>query len=105
MTDLMRDRLADEAMRRHGGPTLATRARPILILVGLIWLVFLLDLILPLERLGLIPRSFAGLVGIVTMPFLHGSFGHLVSNTFPLVILLGLHDAEFVPNPGPWWCF
>ncbi|MEM7045379.1 MAG: rhomboid family intramembrane serine protease, partial [Pseudomonadota bacterium] len=61
-------------------PSLVDRARPIVILIGVIWAVFLLDLILPLEKLGLVPRSLVGLIGIVTMPFLHGSFGHLLSN-------------------------
>ncbi len=28
------------------------------------------------------------MIGIVTMPFLHGGFGHLLSNTIPLSILL-----------------
>lgn len=69
---------------------LQERILPIAVLVGIIWVVFVLDLFLPLEKLGLVPRSLSGLVGIATMPFLHGSFGHLLSNTVPLVILLGL---------------
>ena len=48
---------------------LIERARPIVLLLAAIWVVFLLDLILPLERLGLVPRSLTGLTGIVTMPF------------------------------------
>lgn len=36
---------------------------------------------------GLLPREPEGLVGIVTSPFLHGDFEHLVSNTFPVLIL------------------
>lgn len=70
-----------------------------MIFVGVIWGVFLLDLILPLEQLGLVPRSITGLIGIVTMPFLHGSFGHLLSNTVPLVVLLGLMVAS---RRQPW---
>lgn len=75
------------------------RARPIIIFVGAIWVIFLLDLFWPLERLGLVPRSLTGLLGIVTMPFLHGNFGHLVSNTVPLIILLGL---MVLSRPRPW---
>ena len=78
---------------------LQERVLPIAVLVGTIWLVFVLDLFLPLERLGLVPRSLSGLVGIVTMPFLHGSLGHLLSNTVPLVILLGL---LVVSRRQPW---
>ncbi len=85
---------------RHGDDlTLIDRARPIVIIVGLVWVVFLLDLVLPLERLGLVPRSFSGLTGIVTMPFLHGSFGHLIANSLPLAILLGL---MVLSRPRPW---
>lgn len=79
--------------------TLIERARPIVIIVGAIWVVFLLDLILPLERLGLVPRSVIGLTGIVTMPFLHGNLGHLVANTLPLIVLLGL---LVLSRPRPW---
>lgn len=79
--------------------SLIERVRPVMIFVGVIWIVFLLDLILPLEKLGLVPRSFTGLIGIVTMPFLHGSFGHLLSNTIPLIILLGLMVAS---RRQPW---
>ena len=60
--------------------------------VGLMWVVYLVDLILPgnLSDWGLVPRTVSGLIGIPTMPFLHGSFGHLFSNTIPLVVLLAL---------------
>ena len=39
---------------------------------------------------GLIPREAAGLDGVVAMPILHGSFGHLMSNTPPLLLMGGL---------------
>lgn len=42
---------------------------------------------------GLIPREFAGLDGIAGMPFLHGSFGHLASNTPPLLVMGALLAA------------
>ena len=53
-----------------------------------IWAVFVLDRFLPLENYGLVPRDMGGLIGIVTMPFLHGDFGHLMGNTVPLAITL-----------------
>lgn len=62
----------------------------IAIFVAIIWGIFLLDLFLPLERLGLIPRDTQGLTGIVAMTFLHADFQHLLSNTLPLIILLSL---------------
>lgn len=64
--------------------------RNILIFLGVIWAVFLLSYLLPLENYGLRPRSAIGLLGIVTMPFLHADIGHIVGNTIPLVVLLFL---------------
>ena len=37
---------------------------------------------------GILPRNVSGMVGIVTGPLIHGTFIHLLSNTFPLVFLL-----------------
>ncbi len=37
---------------------------------------------------GLFPRTFSGLRGIITMPFLHGDFEHLISNSIPLLVLV-----------------
>lgn len=62
--------------------------RGIVLFIGLIWLVFVLDRVLPLENFGLIPRSLRGLAGIVTLPFLHGDWAHITSNTVPLFLLL-----------------
>jgi membrane associated rhomboid family serine protease len=64
----------------------------ILGVVVVLWIVFFADLILPVSfnQWGLQPRSLHGLAGIITMPFLHGDFGHLLSNSIPLVILLAL---------------
>jgi membrane associated rhomboid family serine protease len=39
------------------------------------------------NRFGLEPRQAAGLWGIVTQPFLHQSWGHLLSNTIPLLAI------------------
>lgn len=40
-----------------------------------------------LTRLGIYPRELDGLTGIITSPFIHGDWQHLISNTFPLFIL------------------
>jgi membrane associated rhomboid family serine protease len=58
--------------------------------VGLLWIVFLINSVFPaiLSGRGLIPRTATGLQGIITMPFLHASIAHLVSNSVPLVVLL-----------------
>ena len=63
----------------------------VLIFVGVIWVVHILDIFLPLgEYLGLVPRYLTGIPGIGAMTFLHRDFGHLLSNTFPLIVLLTL---------------
>lgn len=62
----------------------------VLLFIAVIWGVFLLDRILPLEVFGLVPRDPGGLTGIVAMPFLHGSWGHIMSNTVPLLVLMTL---------------
>ena len=61
---------------------------PILFLWA-IWLVFYFDTHynLNLHQYGLKPRTLNGLIGIFTMPLLHGDIGHISSNTFPLLIL------------------
>ena len=42
---------------------------------------------------GLIPRHVSGLDGVVGMPVLHGSFGHLMANTPPLLVMGALLAA------------
>jgi membrane associated rhomboid family serine protease len=39
------------------------------------------------NRFGLKPRQVDGLWGVVTTPFLHESWGHLLSNTLPLLAI------------------
>jgi len=48
-----------------------------------------IDRLLPidLEGYGLQPRSVSGLIGILTMPLLHGDLGHLVANTASMIVL------------------
>jgi membrane associated rhomboid family serine protease len=40
-----------------------------------------------LDRFGLQPREVDGLWGVVTMPFLHASYDHMLSNTIPLIAI------------------
>jgi len=57
--------------------------------VALLWGIECVNALLDhrLNRWGILPRTFAGLVGIPLSPFLHGSFAHLILNTVPLVTL------------------
>ena len=76
----------------ESGDSLKERAISILIFLAIIWGVYIADLLIPIEftRFGLVPRTLSGLVGIGTMTLLHGGFNHVLSNTIPLVMLLGL---------------
>lgn len=66
-----------------------------LLLVGLavIWAIEVLDTVAlgdRLQRNGIHPRRRDGLDGIAWAPFLHSDFGHVVSNSPPLLALGGL---------------
>jgi membrane associated rhomboid family serine protease len=57
-------------------------------MAALMWLVELVDLVAgDLDAAGIRPRDVEGLTGIVTSPFLHGGFGHLIGNTVPFLLL------------------
>jgi membrane associated rhomboid family serine protease len=58
--------------------------------VVLLWAIELVDLFVfgrRLDRFGIRPLNPEGLLGILFAPFLHGGFGHLIANTFPLMFL------------------
>lgn len=60
--------------------------------VILLWLIHILQFAFHLHWIsfGVYPLKLKGLVGIISMPLVHGSFVHLMSNTFPLLTLLVL---------------
>lgn len=62
-----------------------------LVFVALMWIVKLLEFIFhwSFSAYGILPRSFSHLPAILTMPFLHADFAHLLSNTGPVFILSG----------------
>ena len=66
-----------------------------IVTVAAIWAAFLLQILLgdALLGYGLQPRTRSGAWGIVAMPFLHAGWGHLVSNTVPLLVLTTLLAA------------
>lgn len=67
-----------------------SRFTPIIGLVAICWALFLVNNLMlhaQLNRYGIVPRQINSLPGIVFAPFLHGSYKHLVANTFPLLIL------------------
>ena len=65
--------------------------------VCLMWVVSLAALYVDrglLYDLALHPRQLGGLVGILGMPFVHGSLHHLLANTVPLLVMGGLLVAR-----------
>ncbi len=60
-----------------------------LLFAVVLWLVKLAEYVFgfSLTFLGIYPRQWFGLVGVITSPFIHSGFDHLISNTFPIVIL------------------
>ncbi|HUZ29393.1 MAG TPA: rhomboid family intramembrane serine protease [Solirubrobacteraceae bacterium] len=68
-------------------------------MVALMWIVEIINTIDSnrLDSDGIWARSVSHLWGIVTAPFLHASFQHLLANTVPLVflgVIIALHGAR-----------
>ncbi len=62
-----------------------------LIFTGFVWVVFLIDGIIPfihLKSYGIHPRQISSLYGILTTVFLHGDVSHIISNTLPLLLAI-----------------
>jgi membrane associated rhomboid family serine protease len=59
------------------------------VLVAVMWIVEVINALdgQRLDRDGIISRHLSGLPGILSAPFLHAGFGHLIGNTIPFVIL------------------
>lgn len=58
--------------------------------IAIAWILETIDQVIlqgTLDKLGIRPRNTSGLIGIPLFPFLHGGFGHLISNTFPFLVL------------------
>jgi membrane associated rhomboid family serine protease len=69
--------------------TFGERLKLITGFLGVLWAIEIVDTVLlssTLQTFGLQPRTLDGLVGVLTMPFLHGDWDHIASNTFPLAI-------------------
>jgi membrane associated rhomboid family serine protease len=64
-------------------------ARVVFVMAAAMWVIEVVDSLdgHRLDRDGIVPRSVSHLYGIVFAPFLHASFGHLIANTIPFVLL------------------
>lgn len=72
-------------------------------LVLLLWVIELVNLVIFRGRLiefGIVPRNLIGLRGILFAPFLHAGWGHLISNTLPL---LGLGWLVMLRRTADFW--
>lgn len=58
-------------------------------IVALMWVVEVINTLdgNALDHDGIVPRDFGRLWGILTAPFIHASFAHLISNTIPFVFM------------------
>ncbi len=85
----LRRATAPAATERTSGRVSAGR-----LLVGMVavmWIVEAIDALDShhLDAAGIRPRQVSGLPGVLLGPFLHASWGHLIGNTIPFVILGG----------------
>jgi membrane associated rhomboid family serine protease len=78
-----------------------TQREGILLLVGIVALMWVVEVLNSLDGNaldsdGIYGRNFGRLWGIITSPFIHVSFQHLIDNTIPFVfmgIIIALHGA------------
>ena len=61
---------------------------PVLFLI-ILWLIKLIEFGFDVRftEFGIYPRSYSSLPKIITSPFIHGDFNHLLSNSIPLFFL------------------
>lgn len=78
---------------KHAGSAL----RYTLYFLLIFWIIQLLKsgIGLNLSYLGIYPRSIYGLTGIITAPFIHGNFEHLITNTLPFGVFCFLFFAFY----------
>ena len=63
-----------------------------LYIIGSMWMIHIAQVIMGVRFIGLgvYPRKLEGAIGILSAPFIHGSFQHLISNSVPLFFLITL---------------
>jgi membrane associated rhomboid family serine protease len=104
-------------LRRQTGRALSRQVIVLGTIVAVMWLLEMVDVFLggALNSWGIRPRTLEGLGRILTAPWVHAGFGHLIANTIPLVVLgflvllRGLRDfvvaagvAALVSGLGIW---
>ena len=86
----------DERRRLRGS------VRMTLSFVSLIWVIKIMEFAFDLDfsEFGILPRTLNGSIGIITGPLIHGDIFHLLSNTFP-VLILGMGILYFYHGIAP----
>lgn len=94
-------RPARPASKRVLPPNPTAAAIVALSFTALLYLVELIDVILPmnLDNGGIVARSLSGLDGIAWAPLLHAGWPHLLANTVPVLVFAFLAMARGI---GPW---
>lgn len=61
-------------------------------IVALMWLVKIVEVARgsKFTRWGIFPRDWDGIVGIIAAPFIHSDWQHLMSNSLPMFMLMGI---------------
>jgi membrane associated rhomboid family serine protease len=83
----LRDAAHPDPARSHANFLVALKLS--LVFVAVLWLVHVLlsDPTIDRGMFGIRPRQWQGLLGILTAPLVHADYGHLISNSAPLVVL------------------
>ncbi|MDX1630003.1 MAG: rhomboid family intramembrane serine protease [Fulvivirga sp.] len=73
----------------HEGVRLRKSIYTTLTFVALIWFIKILEFSFGYDfsEFGILPRTLEGSIGIITAPLVHGDVFHLLSNTFPIIVL------------------
>lgn len=71
----------------------------VLLFLCIIWIIKIIEVVFRfnLKQFGIIPQSVNNLFGIILFPLLHDNFGHLISNSLPL-LLIGIAVNYFYPK-------
>ncbi|MEA2137587.1 MAG: hypothetical protein QOG56_737 [Solirubrobacteraceae bacterium] len=78
-----------DRMARRLGPDRAAALKLVLAMIAVMWATEVVDVAAGhrLDAYGIHPRDVGGLPEIVSAPFLHVGFGHLISNTVPFLAM------------------
>ncbi|HOV12447.1 MAG TPA: rhomboid family intramembrane serine protease [Bacteroidales bacterium] len=78
-------------MNREYTKMLASMMFPFAVVI-VMWLVKIIEYYTKSDfsMFGIMPLTGTGLIGVVTAPFVHADFGHLIANTIPMFVTLSI---------------